>query len=106
MERNVQLMVRQLAKAKARNVPEEKQARIAAAWASRWWSLLSIIGRNALAATLVNDSPHTLDNVDGKEPVWPDVLHDHTPGTVLAELRLDTEGSGETLLAPASQAID
>ena len=84
-------VVRLLAKAKARQAPEEKRARVAAGWASRWWSLLAAAGRNALAATLVDDSPLTLDGVDGAEPEWPDVLLDNNPGTVLAELRYELE---------------
>ena len=96
-------VVRELAKAKARQAPEETRARVAAGWAARWWSLLAVAGRNALAATLVDDKPHTLDGVDGETPDWPDVLHDHTPGTVLAELRL-TEDTGETLPGPGGHA--
>ena len=69
-------VVRLLARAKARNAPEEAQARVAAAWASRWWSLLAIAGRNTLAATIVDDAPQLLDGVDGETPLWTDVLLD------------------------------
>jgi len=69
-------VVRLLAKAKARQAPEEIQARVTAAWASRWWNLLSIACRNTLAATLVNDAPLLFDGVDGKTPAWTDVLRD------------------------------
>ena len=87
-------VVRQLARAKARQAPEERRTRVAAAWASRWWNLLAIAGRNALATTLVDDTPGLLDGVDGDEPLWTDVLHDNTLGTVLAELPDEnTEGA-------------
>lgn len=73
---NCVTIVRLLAKAKARSAPEEKQARVAAGWANRWWNLLAVTGRNTLAATLVDDKPllSLLDGHDGNEPVWPDVL--------------------------------
>ena len=97
-------VVRQLARAKARTAPEERQARVAAAWASRWWSLLAVAGRSALAGTLVDDAPLLLDGVDGAEPRWPDVLLDSTPGTVLAELQ---RYEHETLHQPGDRrAID
>ena len=67
-------VVRLLARAKARQAPEEQRAKVAAAWASRWWSLLVIAGRNCLASTLVDDAPLLLDGTDGEEPYWPDVL--------------------------------
>ena len=62
-------VVRLLAKAKARNAPEERRGRVAAAWASRWWGMLSIAGRNALAGTL-------LDGFDCDEPLWHEVVLD------------------------------
>ena len=87
-------VVRQLARAKARQAPEERRTRVAAAWASRWWNLLAIAGRNALATTLVDDAPGLPDGVDGEEPLWTDVLHDNTLGTVPSELpQEDTEGA-------------
>ena len=61
-------VVRLLAKAKARQAPEETRARVAAAWASRWWSLLGIACRKTLAATLVDDAPLLLEGVDGETP--------------------------------------
>jgi len=70
-------VVRLLARAKARPVPEERRARVAAAWASRWWSLLAIAARNTLAATLVDDKPKLLDGFDAEEPLWTEVLLDH-----------------------------
>ena len=67
-------VVRLLAKAKARQAPEGQRGTQAAAWASRWWSLLSVASQNALASTLVDDKPLLLDGVDDFEPLWPDVL--------------------------------
>ena len=69
-------VVRLLAKAKARNAPEERRGRVAAAWASRWWGMLSIAGRNALARTLVDDKPLLLDGFDCDEPLWHEVVLD------------------------------
>ena len=94
-------MLRQLAVAKARQAPEERRARVAAGWATRWWGLLSIAGRNALTGTLVDDAPDFLDGVDGAEPLWREVLRDGNPGTILGELHgeLETEelpGPGDT----------
>ena len=68
--------MRLLAKAKARSQPEERRSRLAACCASRWWNLLAVTGRNAMAATLVDDKPllGQLDGVDGDEPAWPDIL--------------------------------
>ena len=100
-------VVRQLAKAKARQAPPERRQRVAAAWAARWWSLLCMAGRNALASTLVDDAPSLLDGVDGEEPDWHEVLRDSNPGTVLEALRDDLET--EELLAPGreeARAID
>ena len=100
-------MVRTLAKAKARAAPEERRARVAAAWAARWWGLLTVAGRNALAATLVDDAPNLLDGVDSQKPNWPDLLLDNTPGTVLAELRCHscTADSEEQLPGEGRRAI-
>ena len=67
-------VIRLLAKAKARNAPEDRRGLVAAAWASRWWGMLSIAGRNALAATLVDDKPQLLDGCDCEEPSWHEVL--------------------------------
>ena len=36
--------------------------------------MLSIAGRNALAATLVDDKPQLLDGCDCEEPSWHEVL--------------------------------
>ena len=61
---------------------------------SRWWGMLAVAGRNALAGTLVDDAPNLLDGLDGQEPLWPDVLLDSNPGTQLAEL-LETDAGHE-----------
>ena len=84
-------VVRQLATAKARQAPEEKRSKVAAGWASRWWGMLSVAGRNALAGTLVDDAPSLLDGTDGQEPDWHEVLRDSNPGTVLGDLRGNSE---------------
>ena len=68
-------MVRQLAKVKARNAREEQQAALTAAYANRWWSLLSVAAQNSLAASLADDKPQLLDGVDGEEPHWQEVLY-------------------------------
>ena len=62
-------VVRLLAKAKARQAPEGQRSALSAAWASRWWSLLSVAFQNALASTLVDDKPLLLDGVDDLEPL-------------------------------------
>ena len=85
-------VVRQLAKAKARTQPEERRARLAACWASRWWNLLTVTSRNALASTLVDDKPllGLLNGVDGEEPVWPDLLLEDA-GTLPPQLERDID---------------
>ena len=70
-------LVRLLAKSKARQAPEAQQQQAAAAWASRWWSLLSITARNALASTLVDDKPLAFEASDDVEPLWPDVVAEY-----------------------------
>jgi len=69
--------VRKLANAKARSAREDQQAKLAAAYAKRWWCLLSVAAQNALAASLANDKPRLSDGVDGEEPDWQDVLYDN-----------------------------
>ena len=90
-------MIRLLAKAKARQAPEERRAKVAAAWAARWWSLLSIAARNTLAATLADDKPKALDGFDGEEPLWHEVLLDGAlePQTQQGGGRGETRGTNE-----------
>ena len=90
-------VVRLLAKAKARQAPEERRAQVAAAWAHRWWSLLAIASRNTLAATLADDKPKALDGYDGEEPLWHEVLLDGAlePQTQLGGGRGGTRGTNE-----------
>ena len=77
--------VRRLAKAKARHAREDQQAKLAAAYASRWWSLLSIAAQNSLAASLANDKPRLLDGVDGEEPDWQEVLYENQAAPLLPD---------------------
>jgi len=101
-------VVRELAKAKAREAPEERRAQVAAAWASRWWSILSIAARNALAATLADDKPLALDGYDAPEPLWTDVLLENALHPCLpdgpAETPEERGGAGSSLEAAVVRA--
>ena len=70
-------LLRQAAAARARQSPAMLQASAAAAWRSRWLSLLSVAQQDALAASLVDDGLLLLDGRDGPVPcaaeVWVDV---------------------------------
>ena len=92
-------VIRLLAKAKARQAPEARRARVAAAWASRWWSLLSVAARNTLAATLADEKPRTLDGFDGEEPLWHEVLLD--AALEPAQLAEETDNSLEVAIVQA-----
>ena len=67
--------VRLLARAKARSAREEQQTKMAAAYANRWWSILSVAAQNSLAGSLADDKPQLLDGIDGEEPDWQEVLY-------------------------------
>ena len=78
-------VVRLLARAKARTAREEQRARMAAAYASRWWSMLSVSAQMALASTLVDEKPRCLDGVDGEEPHWQEVLQEAQDTSLLPD---------------------
>ena len=67
-------IVKALAAARARAVPEHLRAGARTAFASRWWAMLSVGAQAALAMTLVDDCPKTLDGYDGEAPPDKDVL--------------------------------
>ena len=87
--------VRLLAKAKARSAREDQQTKLAAAYANRWWNLLSVAAQNSLAASLANDKPLLADGVDGEEPDWLDVLYESL-GTSTHAHGGDTGNRGST----------
>ena len=87
--------VRLLAKAKARSAREDQQTKLAAAYANRWWNLLSVAAQNSLAASLANDKPLLADGADGEEPDWLDVLYESL-GTSTHAHGGDTGNRGST----------
>ena len=66
-------LIDQAAHAKARAMPAPLQTSTARSWRTRWLTMLSIAGQDALAATLVSDGVGQLDGKDGPDPLPVDV---------------------------------
>ena len=69
-------IVSQLARARARSVAQHMQTAYRCALEVRWWSMLSCVQQDALAATLHDDSVLLLDGHDGEAPPAAEVIVD------------------------------
>ena len=72
-------LVRHLADSRAREAPEVLRASLRAAWAARWWGLLSVAQQGALAASLGEALVLLPEGFDGEAPPLGDVLLDRAP---------------------------
>ena len=66
--------VRHLAAHKAAGAPPLLQAAARSAWATRWWTLLSVCQQDSLAASLLDGPPLGVGAAVGKEPPLAEVL--------------------------------
>jgi hypothetical protein len=67
-------LLRALAAKKAEDAPPLLRGAARQAWVARWYALLSVAQQTALAATLAEDVPSTLDGVVGEPPPLAEVL--------------------------------
>ena len=80
-------LIRDLAAAKSQEAAPRLRKSAALAWEIRWWSMISVATRNALAATLVDDAPHMLHAWEGSAPPLGILLHKEAPAESRLPLR-------------------
>ena len=98
LERDVRLtFVRALAAFRARAAPQALRRSAEYAWQARWWAILSVATKDALASTLVDDAPRYLHGRPPHVPTLRGLLLDAEP--VLSPLEVaDEEGGGASRL--------